>query len=76
MLNNNTTQHKVFRSDEIIKLILNNLGVTRTDTSEYIKYMVNGKLLRVRISDHGINLSAWYRNNLGDVIPINESNKI
>lgn len=35
MLNNNTTQHKVFRSDEIIKLILNNLGVTRTDTSGF-----------------------------------------
>ena len=54
---------KIYSSADIIQTVLNALGIQRTNLSEYETYTVDGKLLRVRVSDHGVNLSAWYRNN-------------
>jgi len=76
MDNNSPNQHKIYRSDEIIERILKSLGLQRTDSSEYKTYTVDGKLLRVRVSDHGVNLSSWYRNNQGEEVPLNDSDNI
>lgn len=76
MDNNSPNQRKIYRSDEIIDSILKSLGLQRTDSSEYKTYTVDGKLLRVRVSDHGVNLSSWYRNNQGEEIPLNDSDNI
>ena len=54
----------MFRSSEIIDMVLKSLGVEMRNVSNYQDYTLpNGDLLRLRISDHGINLSTWHRKN-------------
>ena len=76
MDNNPNTPQKVYKSSEIIQAVLDALGLQRTNSSEYVTYTADGKVLRVRVSDHGVNLSAWYRNNEGEVIPLSNSDNI
>lgn len=52
-------------SSEIINIILQVLGIKREDISTYRDYTLpNGAILRLRISDHGVNLSTWFRKNI------------
>lgn len=45
-------------------MVLKSLGVEMRNVSNYQDYTLpNGDLLRLRISDHGINLSTWHRKN-------------
>ena len=67
---------KIYSSADIIQTVLNALGIQRTNSSEYETYTVDGKLLRVRVSDHGVNLSAWYRNNQNEDVPLTDSDNI
>ena len=67
---------KIYSSADIIQTVLNALGIQRTNLSEYETYTVDGKLLRVRVSDHGVNLSAWYRNNQNEDVPLTDSDNI
>lgn len=76
MDSNPNTPQKVYKSSEIIQAVLDALGLQRTNSSEYVTYTADGKVLRVRVSDHGVNLSAWYRNNEGEVIPLSNSDNI
>lgn len=67
------TSH-IFSSNEIINEILNHLNVIKTGNSTYLTHQtITGKYIRLRISDHGVNMSSWYRNNNGEDIPLNES---
>lgn len=51
----------VFRSDEIINIVLFGIGVTREDVSTYKDYSYSdGSYLRLRVSDHGLFLQNWY----------------
>jgi hypothetical protein len=72
-----TKDKKIFRSDEIIKHILDGLNLTRKDASTCESSTTqDGKFLRLRISSHGVNMSSWYRNNDGQEIPLTESDNI
>lgn len=54
----------MFKSSEIIYRILESLGLKLENDSNYQDFTLsNGDLLRLRISDHGINLSTWHRKN-------------
>ncbi len=53
-----------YKSSEIIDEVLKALGISREDISTYKDYVLpNGKYIRLRISDHGINLSTWFNKN-------------
>lgn len=61
-MKNNLT--RTLSSEEIIDFILRTLGISREDISTYRDYVLpNGTYLRLRISDHGVNLSTWFRKN-------------
>ena len=61
-MKNNLTQ--TLSSVEIIDSILRALGISREDISTYCDYLLpNGTYLRLRISDHGVNLSTWFKEN-------------
>ena len=54
----------MFKSSEIIDKVLESLGLTREKVSTYQDYTLpNGDLLRLRLSNHGVNLSTWHRKN-------------
>jgi hypothetical protein len=58
------TSKDTFSSSEIIDLILSILGIKRESVSIYKDYpLSNGAYLRLRISDHGVNLSTWFKRN-------------
>ena len=45
-------------------MVLNYLGLKREDISTYQDYVLpNGLYLRLRISNHGVNLSTWFNKN-------------
>lgn len=53
-----------YTSSEIIDEVLRAIGVNRKEISTYQDYVLpDGKYLRLRISDHGVNLSTWYNKN-------------
>lgn len=55
---------RTYTSSEIICEVLKALGICREDISTYKDYVLpDGKHIRLRISDHGINLSTWYNKN-------------
>ena len=55
----------MFTSAGIIEMILGCLGLKREDISTYRDYSLpDGGYLRLRLSDHGVNLSTWYKKNL------------
>lgn len=59
-MENNKTTH-IFRSDEIINIVLAGIGITREDISTYKDYSYsNGAYLRLRVSGHGLFLQNWY----------------
>lgn len=59
-MENNKTTH-IFRSDEIINIVLAGIGITREDISTYKDYSYsNAAYLRLRVSDHGLFLQNWY----------------
>ncbi len=69
-------EHACFSSKKIIKAVLAALGIAGIKSSVYITYSVEGRLLRVRVSDHGVNLSTWYRNMQGQIVHLDESDNI
>ena len=53
-----------YTSSRIIDMILEVLGINRKDISTYQDYPVSdGIYIRLRVSDHGVNLSTWFRKN-------------
>lgn len=53
-----------YSSEELINMVLNCLGLKREDISTYQDYVLpNGLYLRLRISNHGVNLSTWFNKN-------------
>lgn len=53
-----------YRSAELIDIVLKCLGLKREEISTYQDYVLpNGSYLRLRISDHGVNLSTWFKHN-------------
>ena len=65
---------KIYRSDEIIKDILDALNLTRETPSTYVTSMAqDGKFTRLRVSDHGVNMSSWYKSNVGEEVPLTDS---
>ena len=53
-----------YTSSEIIDMILNVLGINRKSISTYHDYPVSeGIYIRLRVSDHGVNLSTWFKKN-------------
>ena len=53
-----------YNSSNLIDVILNSLGLKREDISTYQDYPLSDDVfLRLRVSDHGVNLSTWYRHN-------------
>ena len=62
-MKNNLSQ--TLSSEAIIDSILRALGISREDISTYCDYVLpSGTFLRLRISDHGVNLSTWFRKNM------------
>lgn len=58
------TSTHTYSSEELINMVLNSLGLKREDISTYQDYVLpNGLYLRLRISDHGVNLSTWFNKN-------------
>ena len=53
-----------YSSAELISKVLNYLGLEREEISTYQNYILpNGSYLRLRISNHGVNLSTWFKKN-------------
>ena len=64
----------VLSSDYIIKRILAALDIHSIGPSIYQSSIgPNGVLLRIRISNHGVNLSTWYVKNTNEIIPLKDS---
>ena len=53
-----------YNSSDIIDVILDSLKLKREAISTYRDYPLSDDVfLRLRVSDHGVNLSTWYRKN-------------
>ena len=58
------TSVHTYSSAELINKVLNCLGIKREEISTYKDYVLpNGSYLRLRISNHGVNLSTWFIKN-------------
>lgn len=66
--------NEVLTSDYIINRILAALDIHSIGPSTYQTSIgPNGLLLRIRISNHGVNLSTWYAKNTNEIIPLKDS---
>ena len=67
----------VLSSDYIIQRILTALNLQSIGPSTYQTSITpNGVVLRLRVSDHGVNLSTWYAKNKDEIIPLKDSNNV
>ena len=67
----------ILSSDYIIQRILTALNLQSIGASTYqTSISQNGTFLRVRISNHGVNLSTWYAKNKDEVVPLKDSNNV
>ena len=64
-------------SDYIIKSVLAALDIHSTGPTTYqTSISPDGILLRIRISNHGVNLSTWYAKNINEIVPLRDSNNV
>lgn len=67
----------VLSSDYIIQRILTALNLQGIGPSTYQTSITpNGVVLRLRVSDHGVNLSTWYAKNKDVIVPLKDSNNV
>ena len=67
----------ILSSDYIIQRVLTALNLQSVGASTYqTSISQNGTVLRVRISNHGVNLSTWYAKNKDEIVPLKNSNNV
>ncbi len=67
----------VLSSGYVIQRILSALNLQSIGASTYqTAISQNGTVLRVRISNHGVNLSTWYAKNKDEIVPLKNSNNV
>ena len=63
----------VLSSGYVIQRILTALNLQCIGASTYqTAISQNGTVLRVRISNHGVNLSTWYAKNKDEIVPLKD----